>query len=133
MGSANISERRAPLGAWYVIVPFVTLLFLSFGAVGLLYGGLSHGFDRVVLLLLTPAGMALLAGPGYVYAWASYPRWPALGPTTRLWILVSLLLALLACGAATIASLPTGLGPALCIWAFVLSARLLLRWRREAR
>jgi hypothetical protein len=76
--------------------------------------------------VLAPTALAALAAPGYVHAFFKHRSGKIPGAKTNVWIVASLVLAVVAAAAAVVVSIPTGFGPILCLWALVMALRFLL-------
>jgi hypothetical protein len=127
-------DTDAILSGWFLAIPAITFCFLSLGALGLASGALQHKkLDSAVALLLAPAVLALLSAPGYLYGFATQHRWTRVGRNARLWIYSSLACGALAAAGATIASIPTGIGPILSVWSLALAVIFTLRFRRQIK
>jgi hypothetical protein len=117
---------------WYLVGPIVAAFFLSVGAAALAQGALQRNrLEPEVALVLAPAALAVLAAPGYIYAVLAHRRWRTSGGAVTVWIWTSLVLGVLASAGASVASIPTGLGPILSLWSLVMALKLLLMFKRR--
>jgi hypothetical protein len=117
---------------WFLVAPLAAVAFLSVGAAALTQGALQRDrLEPVVALILSPAALAVLAAPGYVYAVLAHRRWRSSNQAVIAWIWASLVLGILASAGAIVASIPTGLGPILSLWSLVMAVRLLLMFGRR--
>ncbi len=129
-----MGSKPQHLSYWYLIPPLLTLLLILPPILSLppfLPKGTTNP-NIVQWLIVLPFYGGVLAAPGYVYAWAGHVDSRPLSTSTRCWVAVSLVLAVLASLAGTFLSLLTVIVAPFAFWSFIMAIKLLRRFARRS-
>ena len=119
------------LSYWYIIPPIATLV-LILPPISELPPFLPKGTtnpNMVQWLIAVPFYVGLLAAPGYLYAWTGHNSRRALKGWKQRWIEGSLLMATAASLVGGFLSIPTVIVAPFAFWSFVMSVKLLWRFK----
>ena len=118
------------LSFWYVIPPTITLI-LILPPISELPPFLSKGTENPNIsqaLLALPFYLGLTAAPGYIYAWLGNYNSKSLRRGVRLWVYVSLIIAVVASFVGGLLSILTVIVAPFAFWSFIMVVKLLLKF-----
>ena len=121
------------LSYWYIIPPVLTFI-LVLPLVSSLPPLATKGIENPNLfqfLIVVPFYFGLAAAPGYFYAWAGQRNAQKVGPTVRMWIRVSLIVAVVSSLAGGILSLATVIVAPFAFGSLIAAVKLWIRFQRD--